>query len=47
MLKEIGILGSGNETYEKTNRSKEEIVDDNREYSERVMGYTKHYYDPL
>ena len=33
VLKEIGILGSGNETYEKANRSKEEIVDDNREYS--------------
>ena len=38
MLKEIGILGSGNETYEKANRSKEEIVDDNREYSDR-LGY--------
>ena len=38
LLKEIGILGSGNETYKKANRSKEEIVDDNREYSER-LGY--------
>ena len=27
VLKEIGILGSGNETYEKANRSKEKIVD--------------------
>ena len=27
VLKEIGILGSGNETYEKANRSKDEIVD--------------------
>ena len=35
VLKEIGILRSGNETYEKANRSKEEIVD---EYSER-LGY--------
>ena len=33
VLKEIGILGSGNETYKKANRSKEEI---NREYSERL-----------
>ena len=39
MLKEIGILGSGNEIYEKANRSKEEIVDHNREYSERRGGY--------
>ena len=38
VIKEIGILGSGNETYEKANCGKEEIVDDNREYSER-LGY--------
>ena len=39
VLKEIGILGNGSETYEKTDRSKEEIVDDNRIYSEK-LGYT-------
>ena len=39
VLKEIGILGIGSETYEKANRSKDEIIDDNRVYSER-LGYT-------
>ena len=39
VLKEIGILGIGSETYEKANRSKDEIIDDNRTYSER-LGYT-------
>ena len=39
VLKEIGILGTGSETYEKANRSKDEIIDDNRTYSER-LGYT-------
>ena len=39
VLKEIGILGSGSDTYEKANRSKDEIIDDNRVYSER-LGYT-------
>lgn len=39
VLKEIGILGNGSETYEKANRSKDEIIDDNRVYSER-LGYT-------
>ena len=39
VLKEIGILGDGSETYEKASRSKDEIIDDNRVYSER-LGYT-------
>ena len=38
VLKEIGILGSGSETYEKASRSKDEIIDDNRVYSEK-LGY--------
>ena len=39
LLKEIGILGDGSETYEKSDRSKEEIVDDNQIYSEK-LGYS-------
>ena len=38
VLNEIGILGDGSDTYERANRSKEEIIDDNRIYSER-LGY--------
>ena len=38
MLNEIGILGDGSDTYERANRSKEEIIDDNRIHSER-LGY--------
>lgn len=38
VLKEIGILGNGSETYEKADRSKDEIIDDNRIYSEK-LGY--------
>jgi len=38
VLKEIGILGHGSETYEKADRSKDEIIDDNRIYSEK-LGY--------
>ena len=38
VLKEIGILGDGSDTYEKANRCKEEIINDNRVYSER-LGY--------
>ena len=36
VLKEIGILGNGSETYEKASRSKDEIIDDNRVYSEKT-----------
>ena len=39
ILREIGIQGDGSDTYERTDRCKEEIVDDNREYSER-LGYS-------
>lgn len=39
VLKEIGILGDGSETYEEANRSKDEIIDDNRVYSQK-LGYT-------
>ena len=39
ILKEIGILENGSSTYEKTGRSKEEIIDENQEYSER-LGYS-------
>ena len=39
ILKEIGILGDGSETYEKADRSKEEIIDENQVYSEK-LGYT-------
>ena len=39
MLKEIGILGDGSETYEEADRSRDEIIDDNRTYSEK-LGYT-------
>ena len=39
ILREIGIQGDGSDTYERTERCKEEIVDDNREYSER-LGYS-------
>ena len=38
VLNEIGILAYGSDTYERANRSKEEIIDDNRIYSER-LGY--------
>ena len=36
ILQEIGILGNGSETYEKAERSKDEIIDDNRVYSEKL-----------
>ena len=39
ILKEIEILGDGSETYEKADRSKEEIIDENQVYSEK-LGYT-------
>ena len=39
VLKEIGILGDGSDTYETANKSKDEIIDDNRVYSER-LGYS-------
>ena len=39
ILKEIGILGDGSETYEKADRSKEEIIDENQVYSEK-LSYT-------
>ena len=39
VLREIGIQGQGSDTYERTDRCKEEIVDDNREYSKR-LGYS-------
>ena len=39
ILREIGIQGHGSDTYERTDRCKEEIVDDNREYSKR-LGYS-------
>ena len=39
ILKEIGILGDGSETYEMAERSKEEIIDENQVYSEK-LGYT-------
>ena len=38
VLKEIGILGDGNNTYEKANHSKEGIIDENQQFSER-LGY--------
>ena len=34
-----GILGDGSETYEKADRSKEDIIDENQVYSEK-LGYT-------
>ena len=39
VLKEIGALGDGSQTYEETDRSRDEIIDDNRIYSEN-LGYT-------
>ena len=39
ILKETGILGDGSETYEKADRSKEEIIDENQVYTEK-LGYT-------
>ena len=39
LLKEIGILGDGSETYEKIAKTKEEIINDDEEYSTR-LGYT-------
>ena len=39
ILKEIGILGNGSETYEMADRSKEEIIDENQVDSEK-LGYT-------
>ena len=39
ILNEIGILGDGSETYEKADRSKKEITDENQLYSEQ-LGYT-------
>ena len=36
ILKEIGHLGNGNSTYEKTQKSREEIVEENVMYSERL-----------
>ena len=39
ILKEISILADGSETYEKADRSKEEIIDENQVYSEK-LGYT-------
>ena len=38
ILKEIGVLGNGSFTYEKASQSKDEIVDENQEYSKR-LGY--------
>ena len=35
-MKEIGILDAGNETYEKINKSQEEIIQDNLEYNTRL-----------
>ena len=39
LLKEIGILGDGSKTYEKIAKAKEEIINDDEEYSTR-LGYT-------
>ena len=36
ILKEIGIIGEGNNTYERSKMSKEEIIDHNAEYSKRL-----------
>ena len=36
ILKEIGIIGQGNNTYERTDKSKEEIIDENVDYSKRL-----------
>ena len=36
ILKEIGILDSGNEAYEKINKGQEEIIQDNFEYNTRL-----------
>ena len=36
MLKEIGILGAGNETYGKINKNQEEIIQYNLEYNTRL-----------
>ena len=36
ILKEIGILDAGNETYEKLNKNQEEIIQDNLEYNTRL-----------
>ena len=36
LMKEIGILGSGNETYVRAKHSNEEIIDENVEYSKRL-----------
>ena len=36
ILKEIGILGAGDETYEKIDKNKEQIIQDNLEYNTRL-----------
>ena len=36
ILKEIGILGNGSDTYEQTSRSRTEIIDENQQYLERL-----------
>ena len=36
ILKKIGILGAGNETYEKVNENQEEIIQNNLEYNTRL-----------
>ena len=36
ILKEVGILDAGNETYEKINKKQEEIIQDNLEYNTRL-----------
>ena len=36
ILKEIGVLDNGNETYEKINNNQEEIIQDNVEYNTRL-----------
>ena len=39
ILREIGVLGDGCETYTRTDKSKDEIIAENAEYAER-LGYT-------
>ena len=36
ILKEIGIIGPGNETYERSDENSEEIIQNNLEYNERL-----------